>query len=147
MQRCWLLGRTEGIGREKSAAILGMITLTNVLWARQDVPADRKLTTLVITHDIGVVAGIADEVAVMCGGRTVEHGQVRHVLDALLHRGRPRPVQAIAEQACDIDEARLRPRRSPMLLAILLEGCVFANPVRRGGRKALAGVLGEPSRW
>ena len=38
------------------------------------------LALLLITHDLGVVAGHADQVAVMYAGRIVEHGPVREVL-------------------------------------------------------------------
>lgn len=38
------------------------------------------LAMLLITHDLGVIAGHADHVAVMYAGRIVEHGPVREVL-------------------------------------------------------------------
>ena len=42
--------------------------------------AQRHLGLLLITHDLGVIAEIADRVAVMYAGRIVEHGPVREVL-------------------------------------------------------------------
>ncbi len=51
-----------------------------------------------ITHDLGVVAAIADTVAVMYGGRIVEHGPVHALFDSPAHpytralmAARPRP--------------------------------------------------------
>jgi ABC-type dipeptide/oligopeptide/nickel transport system ATPase component len=43
------------------------------------------LALLLITHDFGVVAEMADRVAVMRTGRIVEHGPVRQVLRAPVH--------------------------------------------------------------
>jgi len=63
-----------------------------------------------ITHDLGVVAGIADEVAVMYGGQIVEHAGVDGSLPRL---GRP-DVDLVA-----IPGAPPSPRELPV-------GCVFA---------------------
>ena len=40
---------------------------------------ERKLTVLFITHDMGVVARIADRVAVMYAGRIIEYGKVEEI--------------------------------------------------------------------
>ena len=37
------------------------------------------MTTILITHDLGVVAGMCDEVAVMYAGRIVEYGTTDQV--------------------------------------------------------------------
>ena len=42
-------------------------------------------TVLLITHDVGVVAEMADEVAVMYGGRVVECGPVLQVFEQPAH--------------------------------------------------------------
>jgi oligopeptide/dipeptide ABC transporter ATP-binding protein len=47
--------------------------------------AETGMGLLIITHDLGVVSEIADEVYVMYAGRIVEHGPVRSVLDDPLH--------------------------------------------------------------
>jgi len=46
---------------------------------------ERGLAYLFITHNLGVVDYLADEVAVMYLGRIVEHGRTREVLDAPAH--------------------------------------------------------------
>ena len=43
------------------------------------------MAILYITHDLGVIAEIADQVAVMYLGRVVETGSVRHVFKEPLH--------------------------------------------------------------
>ncbi len=43
--------------------------------------AERKMGLVLISHDLGVVAGIADEVAIMYAGRICERGSVEAVFD------------------------------------------------------------------
>ncbi len=53
-----------------------------LLRARQ---ARTGMAILLITHDLGVVAEMANEVAVMYGGRVVEHGPARAIFDDPQH--------------------------------------------------------------
>jgi peptide/nickel transport system ATP-binding protein len=48
--------------------------------------AERGMGVLMITHDLGVVAGIADRVLVMYGGRIVESGPAEQVMGRPSHR-------------------------------------------------------------
>jgi ABC-type dipeptide/oligopeptide/nickel transport system ATPase component len=69
---------------------------------------ERDLATILITHDLGVVAEVADRVAVMRTGRVVEEGSLdqvfyeprhphtRELLEALARLGRPRAGTASA---------------------------------------------------
>ena len=47
--------------------------------------AEMQLSLLLITHNLGIVAGMADRVAVMYAGRFVEHGSVQVVLEEPAH--------------------------------------------------------------
>ncbi|HSN72828.1 MAG TPA: oligopeptide/dipeptide ABC transporter ATP-binding protein, partial [Steroidobacteraceae bacterium] len=47
--------------------------------------AHTRTALVLITHDLGVVAGLADRVAVMYAGRIVEHGPVEAVLGRPAH--------------------------------------------------------------
>jgi len=84
------------------------------------------MAVLIITHDLGVVAGFADRVAVMYAGRIVETGVTEEVLEAPRHpytvgllRSMPRLDRA--------RQARLTPiEGSPPDLGSELVGCAFA---------------------
>ncbi len=45
----------------------------------------RQMTTLLISHDLGVVAGNADKIAIMYAGQIVEYGTVKKVFANPLH--------------------------------------------------------------
>ena len=81
-----------------------------------------KLGLLFITHDLGVVAQVADRVAVMYTGRVVEEGTVRHVL------GTPRHpyTQGLLAASPKLERGALRPIEGtvPQLTA-LPPGCPF----------------------
>ncbi len=51
----------------------------------RDLRDDTGMGTIMITHDLGVVAEIADRVAVMYGGQVVEQGPVRDVFENPQH--------------------------------------------------------------
>jgi oligopeptide/dipeptide ABC transporter ATP-binding protein len=60
---------------------------------------------VLITHDLGVVAGSADEIAVMYGGRIVERGQVEDIFYRTRHpytRGLLRAMPRIEDDGEDL---------------------------------------------
>jgi peptide/nickel transport system ATP-binding protein len=81
-----------------------------------------KLAVLFISHDLGVVSRVADQVAVMYGGEIVEMGPVREIFSAAKHaytRGlisaiptlktdRARPLATVEKQAQSLQSAPLR---------------------------------------
>ncbi|WP_245646985.1 ABC transporter ATP-binding protein [Microtetraspora niveoalba] len=110
---------------DEPTTALDMITQATILRIIREVHEERGLTTLVITHDLGVVAEIADRLAVMYGGRLVEQGPTREVLGAPKHPYTRGLLQAIPRLVGDIDEARALPGRPPTLGTIPPDGCVF----------------------
>ncbi|MFY1617681.1 ABC transporter ATP-binding protein [Micromonospora sp. WMMD736] len=50
-----------------------------------DLRRDLNMAMILITHDLGVVAGVADRIAVMYAGRIVEHADVRSLYKAPAH--------------------------------------------------------------
>src|SRR5262249_4699177 len=51
----------------------------------RDVKDELGTAVVLITHDLGVVAGLADRVAVMYAGRVVECGRVQQIFNAPQH--------------------------------------------------------------
>jgi oligopeptide/dipeptide ABC transporter ATP-binding protein len=87
---------------------------------------DRGLALVLITHDLGVVAGIADRVAVMYGGRIVESAPARelfagpaHPYTAALLASVPRLDAALTRRLAGIEGQPPRPGADT-------PGCAFA---------------------
>jgi oligopeptide/dipeptide ABC transporter ATP-binding protein len=81
-----------------------------------------QLGLLFITHDLGVVAQVADRVAVMYAGRIVEEGPAQEVLRAPRHPY----TQGLLAASPTLDRGKLRPIPGtvPQLTA-LPPGCAF----------------------
>lgn len=120
-----LVLNTDVVVLDEPTTALDMITQDSILSIVREIHAERGLTTLMITHDMGVVAEIADEVAVMYGGQIVEHGPVREVLGSPRHPYTRGLTRAIPRLTGDIDEAQALPGRPPTLMTLPEQGCVF----------------------
>jgi len=85
---------------------------------------------LLITHDMGVIAGRADRVSVMYAGRVVETGTIGEIFQSMRHPY----TQALLESIPDLDTDRSKTLYSipgtPPDLAHLAPGCRFAPRCR-----------------
>jgi oligopeptide transport system ATP-binding protein len=88
--------------------------------------ADHTNTALVmITHDLGVVAGLCDEVMVMYGGRVVEHAGVEQIFYAPRHPYTRGLLACMPRADRDSESLTAIPGQPPDLGA-LPPGCAFA---------------------
>jgi peptide/nickel transport system ATP-binding protein len=110
---------------DEPTTALDMISQANILSIIRSVHTERGLTTLVVTHDIGVVAEVAERVAVMYGGRIVEQGPTTEVLRAPRHPYTRGLINAIPRLTGDTALAQPLPGRPPTLGTIPRRGCVF----------------------
>ncbi|RSO42084.1 ABC transporter ATP-binding protein [Streptomyces sp. WAC 06725] len=65
---------------DEPTTALDVTVQAQILDLLHDLRAETGMGLLLVTHDLGVVAGSVDEVLVMRGGRAVEHGTVGEVL-------------------------------------------------------------------
>ena len=70
---------------DEPTTALDVTVQAEILALVRELQTERELVVVWITHDMGVVAEIADEVAVMYGGRIVEHAPVAEVFARPLH--------------------------------------------------------------
>jgi peptide/nickel transport system ATP-binding protein len=79
-----------------------------------------------ITHDLSVVAGLADDIAVMYAGKVVESGPVAQVLDAPLHPYTLGLIGSVPSRNRRGEPLRQIPGMTPSLLN-LPAGCAFRS--------------------
>lgn len=70
---------------DEPTSALDVTVQAQILHQLDQLRRERGTAILLITHDFGVVAQMADEVAVMYAGRVVESGPVREMLKTPLH--------------------------------------------------------------
>ena len=86
---------------------------------------EKEVAIVLISHDLGVVAGLADEVAVMYAGRVVERGPVDDVYDRPRHPY-TRGLLAALPRLATGPRARLTPiEGEPPSLQNVPSGCAF----------------------
>jgi len=80
-----LVCRPELLIADEPTTALDVTIQAQILGLIRSLQREIGCSVLLITHDLGVVAQAADDVAVMYLGRIVEHGRVREVLKRPLH--------------------------------------------------------------
>ena len=80
-----LLNRPELIIADEPTTALDVTIQGQILFEMQKLARESGSALIWITHDLSVIAGLADEISVMYAGRIVEQGSVDQVLDAPLH--------------------------------------------------------------
>jgi peptide/nickel transport system ATP-binding protein len=121
-----LLHRPDLIIADEPTTALDVTVQGQILYEMQRLVRESGAALVWITHDLAVVAGLADRVAVMYAGRIVEQGSTTEVLDAPLHPYTRGLLDSVP--AANVSGGRLRqiPGMTPSL-AHLPTGCAFRD--------------------
>ncbi|WP_353183629.1 dipeptide/oligopeptide/nickel ABC transporter permease/ATP-binding protein [Bosea sp. (in: a-proteobacteria)] len=110
---------------DEPTSALDVTIQQQILVLLREIQTQRGMAVLLVTHDLGLVARFADDVAVMYAGRIVESGEVATVLERPLH---PYTL-ALRASAPDGSTSRGQPLRSipgePPLVGQFPAGCAF----------------------
>jgi peptide/nickel transport system ATP-binding protein len=110
---------------DEPTTALDMLSQASVLEIVRKVHREHHLTTLIISHDVGVIGDLTDRMAVMYAGRIVEDGPTAEVLAGPRHPYTRGLLTAMPRISGDVSRARPLPGRPPDLTSVPRQGCVF----------------------
>ena len=88
---------------DEPTSALDPITTNQILDLLSNINKELGVTILIITHQIDVIARLADDVSVLSEGRLVEYGPVAHVFTNPQHELTRKFVDTVIPPALDPD--------------------------------------------
>jgi peptide/nickel transport system ATP-binding protein len=125
-----LLNKPDLIVADEPTTALDVTIQGQILFEMQKLARESGTALIWITHDLSVIAGLADEICVMYAGRIVEHGSVDQVLDAPLHPYTHGLIDSVPSRSRRGEPLRQIPGMTPSLLD-LAPGCAFRERCTR----------------
>ena len=119
-----LLHSPELIIADEPTTALDVTVQGQILYEMQKLVREVGSALIWITHDLAVIAGLADRVAVMYAGRIVEEGEVEGVLDAPAHPYTRGLLDSVPANNAGRGRLNQIPGMTPSLLK-LAPGCAF----------------------
>ncbi|MGO1849973.1 ABC transporter ATP-binding protein [Microbacterium sp.] len=111
---------------DEPTTALDVTVQAQVMRLLADLQAETGMAMILVSHDLGVVADVAERAAIMYGGRIVETGRIRDVYDHAAHPYTRGLLDSVPSAAARGD--RLTPVvGSPPNLLMMPSGCAF-NP-------------------
>jgi peptide/nickel transport system ATP-binding protein len=121
-----LLHRPELIIADEPTTALDVTIQGQILAEVQKLAVTTGTSLIWITHDLSVVAGLADDIAVMYAGKIVEGGPVSEVLDQPMHPYTVGLIGSVPSRNKRGEPLRQIPGMTPSLLK-LPAGCAFRS--------------------
>ncbi len=120
-----LLCEPELLVADEPTTALDVTVQAQILALLRELQRDFGTAIIMITHDLGVVAGLCDQVMVLYGGRVMEQGSAHHIFGTPTHPYTRGLLQAIPRM--DSDDTRLLAiPGTPPNMARAPHGCPFA---------------------
>lgn len=119
-----LLCRPKLLIADEPTTALDVTVQAQIMTLLNELKREFNTAIILITHDLGVVAGTCDKVLVMYAGRTMEYGEVR---DVFCHPSHPYSIgllNAVPRLDDELDSLLTIPGNPPNLLH-LPAGCPF----------------------
>jgi len=111
---------------DEATTALDVTVQKEILDLLQVLQSETGMGMIQVTHNLGVVAGRTDEVAVMYGGRLVETGPTRRVFEAPGHQYTKRLIAAVPRLDAPPGQKLVTIPGQPPDALIGIRGCPFA---------------------
>lgn len=125
-----LLHRPDLIIADEPTTALDVTIQAQIISEFQKLTEDQGTAVIWITHDLAIVSGLADRIAVMYGGRIVETGNIEDVLVAPKHPYTHGLIRSVPSQNSRGHRLAQIPGVTPSL-ARMPEGCAFRTRCER----------------
>jgi peptide/nickel transport system ATP-binding protein len=125
---------------DEPTTALDVTVQARILRLLKDLQQEQGMGLLMITHDLGIVEGLADRVAIMQGGEIVETGTVREVFHAPSHPYTRRLLEAVPGRQGYPDSLD-HVREDEPLLAVERLSKEYSSPARAFRRSNRPSVL------
>ena len=121
---------------DEPTTALDVTIQAQILELMRELKEKENKSIMLITHDMGVVAEMADDVMVMYAGKEMEYGDVRSIFKNPLHPYTQGLLKSIPRLDQDSSEKLFNIKGSVPDLSEMPKGCRFLHPVS-GGQGAL----------
>ncbi|QDL53387.1 oligopeptide/dipeptide ABC transporter ATP-binding protein [Rhodoferax aquaticus] len=121
-----LLCEPEVLIADEPTTALDVTVQAQILTLLRELQRDFGTAIVMITHDLGVVAGLCDQVMVLYGGRVMEQGNAQHIFHHASHPYTLGLLRAIPRMDRD-DASLLAIPGAPPNMAKLPKGCPFSE--------------------
>ena len=124
---------------DEPTTALDVTIQAQVLRKMKELKAQYDMSMIMITHDLGIIAQMCDDVAVIYAGRIVEYGQLREVFKDTKHPY----TQGLFDSLPKINDDREMLKPIPGLMPDpmeLPEGCAFAPRCRYADERCKQGI-------
>lgn len=121
--------KPEVIIADEPTTALDVTIQAQILDLLKEIQSQNDAGIILITHDLGVVAEIADRVAVMYAGQIVELGNVEEIFEQPKHPYTRSLLRSMPQKESTSDELYVIDGMVPSLKHMPHEGCRFASRI------------------
>ncbi|WP_236674136.1 ABC transporter ATP-binding protein [Paraburkholderia hospita] len=121
-----LLSEPEILIADEPTTALDVTVQAQIIELLRELNRERGTAIIVITHDMGVVAGLCDDVMVMYAGQTVEQAPAQQLFAAPTHPYTIGLLNALPRLTDDDDQPLQTIPGNPPLPGMATQGCAFA---------------------